>query len=307
MILTVTLNAALDVTYRVAELRSGESNRVSTVDTRAGGKGVNVARVLHHLGQDTLVTGLAGGSTGTAILADLAGAGIPQALQDIDGAARRTVTVVSTQDGSATTFNEPGPVVSPGEWADFIVRYRELADRADIVVLSGSLPAGLPEDAYAQLIGRSRTVTILDTSGPALLGGLAGEPHVVKPNAGELAEVTGTDTPSAGAARLRDLGARAVVASLGADGLLAVTESGSWHARGPETVHGNPTGAGDACVAALAAGLATGAAWPAVLADAVALSAAAVAHPLAGDVDQDTYRRLKPRVAVEELDADPDR
>jgi 1-phosphofructokinase family hexose kinase len=303
VILTVTLNAALDVTYRVAELRPGESHRVSAVDSRAGGKGVNVARVLHHLGHETLVTGLAGGATGAAVRADLAAAGIPTALHEVAGEARRTVTTVSTQDGSATAFNEPGPVVSPREWADFLDRYRELAGRARVVVLSGSLPAGLPEDAYAQLTGDA--VTILDTSGPPLLAGLAGRPHVVKPNAAELAEVTSADSPAAGAARLRELGARAVVASLGAEGLLAVTESGGWRARGPETVRGNPTGAGDACVAALAAGLATGAPWPEVLADAVALSAAAVAHPLAGDVDPDTYRRLKPRVAVEDLDADP--
>lgn len=306
MILTVTLNAALDVTYRIDGLRSGETHRVSTVEERAGGKGVNVARVLHGLGHDTLVTGLAGGATGAAIRADLADAGIPAALHEVAGSARRTVTAVSTQDGSATAFNEPGPVVAAGEWVEFVARYRELAGRADVVVLSGSLPAGLPEDAYAQLIARPRATTILDTSGPALLAGLAGQPDVVKPNAAELAEVTGADTPAAGAGRLRALGARAVLASLGADGLLAVTESGSWRARGPENVHGNPTGAGDACVAALATGLATGAPWPTTLADAVALSGAAVAHPLAGDVDQETYHRLKPLVAVEELDAGTD-
>lgn len=307
MILTVTLNAALDVTYRVRELRPGEAHRVSTVDTRAGGKGVNVARVLHSLGHDTLVTGLAGGEAGEAIRAELATAGIPEVLHEVAGPARRTVTAVSTQDGSATAFNEPGPVISVREWVDFIARYRELAGRADVVVLSGSLPAGLPDDAYAQLIMRARTRTILDTSGPALLAGVTAAPHVVKPNAPELAAATGGGDPAAAATRLRELGARAVVASLGADGLLAVSESGAWRARCPETLRGNPTGAGDACVAAIAAGLASGEEWPEVLADAVALSAAAVAHPLAGGVDLATYRRLKPVVAVEESHAHPDR
>ena len=129
---------------------------------------------------------------------------------------------------------------------------------------------------------------------------------MIKPNADELA-VTGLADPLAAARRLRERGAGAVVASRGADGLLAVTADGCWRAAAPEPVHGNPTGAGDACVAALAAGLAAGTPWPELLADAVALSAAAVACPLAGDVDLPTYRRLAPLVAVEELDADPDR
>jgi tagatose 6-phosphate kinase len=98
-----------------------------------------------------------------------------------------------------------------------------------------------------------------------------------------------------------------VVASLVLDGILAVTGDGCWGAAPPEPIRGNPTGAGDACVAALAAGLAAGRPWPELLADAVALSGAAVACPLAGDVDLPTYRRLAPLVVVEVLDADPDR
>jgi len=116
----------------------------------------------------------------------------------------------------------------------------------------------------------------------------------------------GTGVLLTAARRLRDRGAGAVVVSLGAGGLLAVTGAGVWRAR-PEPLRGNPTGAGDACVAALAAGLAAGTAWPALLADAVALSAAAVACPLAGEVDLDVYRRLAPAIEVEELDAHADR
>jgi tagatose 6-phosphate kinase len=308
LILTVTLNAALDVTYRVPALVPGATHRAVRTGVRAGGKGVNVARVLHALGHDTVATGFAGG----AIRDDLAAAGIREAFVDPAIPDRRTVTVVSEQDGSATAFNEPGPRLSIEDWAWFTARYRELASRADVVVLSGSLPPGLPDHAYAQLLGATTTPTILDTSGPPLLEGVAARPHVVKPNADELAQAprehdTDAVDPLAAARRLRERGAGAVVASLGVDGLLAVTGDGCWRAAAPEPIRGNPTGAGDACVAALAAGLAAGRPWPELLADAVALSGAAVACPLAGDVDLPTYRRLAPLVVVEVLDADPDR
>ncbi|MCT2583351.1 1-phosphofructokinase family hexose kinase [Actinophytocola gossypii] len=295
MILTVTLNAALDVTYHVPALVPGESHRVSEVAVRAGGKGVNVARVLRALGHNALVTGFAGG---TEIQADLAAAGIPESLVALDAPVRRTVTVVA--DGDATVLNEPGPRVSISDWSRLVGDFHQLAERADVVVLSGSLPPGLPSDAYAQLIRTTTTPVILDTSGQALLDGVPAGPRLVKPNAEELAAVTGHDDPRAGAEWLRARGVGAVLASFGEDGLLAVTADGVWRAR-PEPMRGNPTGAGDACVAALAAGIAAGAGWPELLADAVALSAAAVACPLAGDVDLDIYRRLAPDIEVEEL------
>lgn len=306
MILTVTLNAALDVTYEVASLRLGESHRTRrNPAVRAGGKGLNVARVLHALGHDTMVTGLVGGETGAAIRADVVASGLREGLLDMAGPSRRTVTIVSTQDGTATAVNEPGPPVSISDWADFVGGYHALAARAGMVVLSGSLPPGLPNDAYAQLIRATPTPTILDTSGDALLAGLAARPDVIKPNADELLAATGETDPVRAARTLHSRGPGAVVASLGRDGLVAVTDTGVWRARLPEPVHGNPTGAGDACVAALAAG--RDLPWPERLADAVAVGAAAVARPLAGEIDLDTYRRLRPLITLEELDAHADR
>jgi tagatose 6-phosphate kinase len=307
VILTVTLNAALDVTYRVPELLPGATHRVDGVVARAGGKGVNVARVLRALSHEALVTGLAGGTTGAAIRQDLASSGLPDELVPIAGEARRTVTVVDAAGGTATVFNEPGAAVTADEWAEFLAVYRDLVGRAAVVVLSGSLPPGVPQDAYAQLIRLAAgTTTILDTSGRPLLAGLPSGPDVIKPNADELG-VAGANTPMDAAIRLRQAGAGAVVASLGPAGLLAVTGDGAWRATPPEPVVGNPTGAGDACVAALAAGLATGTPWPGVLVEAVAVSAAAVAAPVAGDIDPSAYRRLLPAIVVKELHAHADR
>ncbi|WP_410599231.1 1-phosphofructokinase family hexose kinase [Amycolatopsis sp. lyj-90] len=291
MIVTVTPNTALDVTYTVDGLRPGEVHRVGDVRNRAGGKGVNVARVLHALGADVRAVLTAGGATGSAVVADLAAVGVAAEAVPIGGETRRTTTVLAG-DGSVTLLNEPGPRLTEDEWQAFAVAVR--ARRADVLVCSGSLPPGA--GGYAGLLGASPS--ILDTSGEALLAGLTGKPSVVKPNADELREVTGLRDPVAAAAELREAGAGAVVVSLGHEGLLAVTGSGTWHAAPSTVLRGNTTGAGDAVVAALALGLSRRESWPDILRRAVALSGAAVLGPLAGDVDLAHYQAEQGLVAV---------
>jgi tagatose 6-phosphate kinase len=280
MIVTITPNLALDVTYELPELRPGETHRVRAVHSRAGGKGVNVARVLRALGHDVLVLGLAGGPTGEAVRADLDASGLAHELVPCAGETRRTVALVA--GGEATMLAEPGPVVAEDEWAALEARVPD----ADMVVVSGSLPPGVPPEAVARLAARDVPV-IVDTSGEALRHA-APYAWAVKPNAEELAEVAGTGDPVAGA---RLLGARTAVVSLGAEGLLAVTGEEVHRVPPPRVVTGNPTGAGDAVVAALAAG--AGTPWPELLKDAAALSAAAVLAPLAGSYDAGAYEEFR--------------
>ncbi|MGK4578972.1 1-phosphofructokinase family hexose kinase [Kitasatospora sp. HPMI-4] len=304
MILTVTLNAALDITYRLDRLHRHGGNRVGAVAERAGGKGVNVSRVLHALGQRTAVTGLAGGLTGAALRRDLAAAGLLDHLLPIDGESRRTVAVVEEQAGDTTILLEPGPVVRPGEWARFLDHLGGLLPGAAAVVFSGSLPRGVPGDAYARLVRLAHAhgvPAVLDADGEALRAALPARPAVIKPNVDELAAATGLADPVAAARSLQAAGAGAVIASLGPEGLIALTSHGGWRARPPERLAGNPTGAGDAAVAALTLGLVTGASWPDRLAEAVALSAAAVAAPLAGDFDPAVHHRLRSLVDVRPL------
>ncbi|WP_340688257.1 1-phosphofructokinase family hexose kinase [Amycolatopsis coloradensis] len=291
MIVTVTPNTALDVTYTMDGLRPGDVHRVREVRHRAGGKGVNVARVLHTLGADVRAIFTAGGSTGAAVVGDLAAAGIAAGVVPIGGETRRTTTVLAG-DGSVTLLNEPGPRLTGDEWQALAAAVR--ARKPDVLVCSGSLPPGA--GGYAGLFGDAPS--ILDTSGDALLAGLAGKPTVVKPNADELREVTGLRDPVAAAAELRKAGAGAVVVSLGPEGLLAVTGSGTWHAAPSTVLRGNTTGAGDAVVAALALGLSRVEPWPDILRRAVALSGAAVLGPLAGDVDLAHYQAEQGLVAV---------
>jgi tagatose 6-phosphate kinase len=299
VIVTVTLNLALDVTYTVGEIAWHAANRVTAVSERAGGKGVNVARVLAALGHRAVVCGLVGGPTGEAITAELDAAGMPTALTPIAGANRRTVAVVDSSVGDATGFWEPGPTVTEGEWHEFQDAYETVLVEAAAVVLSGSLPPGLPAGAYRELCRRAADAgvpAILDADGDALRAGLAGRPALIKPNRDELARVAGGGDWVAAADGLRAAGAGSVAVSAGADGMIAVTPEGVWRAAPPERVAGNPTGAGDAAVAALTAGIVDGRTWPERLADAVALSAAAVGTPVAGGFDDELYRRLRDRV-----------
>jgi tagatose 6-phosphate kinase len=311
MILTVTPNVALDVTYRVDRLLPGSSHRVRDVQERAGGKGINVARVLRALGHDTTVLGFVGGATAATITEDLARAGLPAELVGVDGPTRRSVAVVDAHSGTATLFNEAGPPVSPARWQELEALLAARLPRAAGLVVAGSLPPGAADDACARLVRLAadhRVPVLVDVAGAALLRAAEAGADIVKPNAGELLDATGRTDPDAAAADLARRGAKAVVVTCGDAGMTARTREGSWRAAPPERVAGNPTGAGDAAAAALIAGAAAGTPWPERLGDAVALSAAAVARPTAGGFDPDRYRGFVRQVLVERHHAPgPDR
>lgn len=305
MILVVALNPALDVTHRLGRVDWAGVNRPDAVHARPGGKGPNVARVLHLLGADVLLAGLAGGHTGNELKAALGAARVPAVFAEIAGTTRRTFAIVDSGRAQTAMFNEPGPLVTEAEYAAFTVVFAEALPRSSAVVLSGSLPPGLPASTYADLIAtaaRAGVPTLLDASGQALRLGIAAGPAIVKPNLAELEAVAGRPLRRAGAfdveacavaaaaGDLRSRGAEAVVVTLGADGLLAVTGEGRWHAR-PQPVSGNPTGAGDAAAAALVQGLVTGSPWAERARRASALGAAAVAAPVAGEFAPGDYER----------------
>jgi tagatose 6-phosphate kinase len=310
VIVVVCLNPALDVTHYVAAVDWAGVNRPGAVHARPGGKGLNVARTLHALGTDVLVMGLAGGITGAGVAAALGRLGVPAVFTQISGETRRTFTVVDGRGGTAL-FSEAGPEVGAAEFARFRADYEKAVAGAAVVVLSGSLPPGLAAATYATLIEMAAVASVpavLDTHGEALLRGAAAGPAIVKPNLAELEALAGRrlSTPdgadrtavTAAAGRLRAVGAEAVVASLGPEGLLATTRDGRWQARPPATVAGNATGAGDAVAAALAHGLVLGRPWEERLRHAVALGAASAAAPVAGEFSHADYASALSGVAV---------
>ena len=197
MILTVTPNAALDITYEVDELVPHQSHRVTAVRQRAGGKGVNVASVLARMGHPVIATGLVGGAAGDEIRADLEARGVAARFVDGGGSSRRTVNVVSAVHGDATIFNEPGPELTGPGWQSLVAGARLLdgRGRGDRRGAVRQPPAGVPDDAYAELVdlGHAHGArVIVDADGAALRGALRSGPDLVTPNRAELARATGT-------------------------------------------------------------------------------------------------------------------
>ncbi|MGH3402891.1 MAG: PfkB family carbohydrate kinase, partial [Streptosporangiaceae bacterium] len=169
LVITVTcLNPALDITHEVAGVDWSGVNRPGRVRVRPGGKGLNVARTLLAIGAQARVLGLAGGGTGAEVTSALAGLGVPATFTPVGGETRRTFAVVDTRHRATALFNEPGPEVTADEYAAFLVTYEKtLADSA-AVVLSGSLPRGLPAGAYAELVAAAAAAgvpAVLDTHG----------------------------------------------------------------------------------------------------------------------------------------------
>jgi 1-phosphofructokinase family hexose kinase len=282
VICVVALNPALDITYHVAGVDWSGVNRPAQVSARPGGKGLNVARTL------------------LALVAFLSAA----------GDTRRTFTVVDTDRGCTTLFSEPGPAVTPEEYAAFGVTYEKSLVGCSAVVLSGSLPAGLAPGTYAALIAAAVTAgvpVVLDAHAEALRLGAAAGPAVVKPNLAELEAATGRglSTPggpelpavAAAARQLAASGAGAVVATLGPAGAWAVAGGRAWRVTTVPGASGNPTGAGDAVTAGLALGLVLRRPWEELLRHAVALGTAAAA-PVAGEFSDADYRRALGTVTV---------
>jgi tagatose 6-phosphate kinase len=307
-VVCAALNPALDITYASDRFVTGEANRVSRAHARAGGKAVNVARLLGQAGHDVIVTGFAGGLVGEEIRAQLDESHLRHRLVQSAAGSRRTVTAFSLADGQATAYNESGPRIEAAEWEQFADGFRELAGESAAVVLSGSLPAGLAPDTYRRLIelaADSGSVTFVDAHAGPLRAALGAKPLLVKPNEHELAEAFGLARPVSvpaaldAARQLLACGAQNVVVSLGVRGLLGVRPGTALLAR-PPAQRGNPVGAGDAALAALVAGHLDGQPWPDRLRHAAAMSAAAVRQPFAGQVSTDHVAELEALVQVGE-------
>jgi tagatose 6-phosphate kinase len=304
MILCVCLNPAVDVTYHLDELTIGTTLRVRGLSERAGGKGVNVARVLHALDEPVRLVAPAGDSTGEELRRRLADADLPARLVASGPPTRRTITVVD-DTGVATTLVEPATVDC---WPELLEAFHDELGSASVVVLSGSIPGGVPDDGIPTLVHAARAVgvpVIVDTHGAPLLAALEAGADLVTPNAEELAGATGDGEGSRSARILADRYAASVVASFGSAGVVAATPTGTWEARPAAARAGNPTGAGDALVAGLARALAhdrEALRHPEEpLRTAVALATAAVHAPVAGEVDPRVFEAELAGVTVRAL------
>ena len=323
MIVTVTLNAALDVKYEAEGLSWQSTRDVSRVRHRAGGRGVAVARVLHTFGHEVLAAGLTGGATGELLREDLGRSGIPVAFTEIGRESRRVLEVTDTASGQTMRLREPGPYVTTEELGRFAADYRRLLADATAVVLCGTLPAGLPPEIYGSLAtwaAEAGVPVILNAGGSALGYAASRRPDLVVPDTheddgAEDAELNRPDGALASGDALLRLGAAAVAIPSGRQ-VGVVTKAGRWNASlaspgpseldgsapgglassGPGGLDGSSPGSRGALVAGLVPGLLLGWSWPDLLRHAVAVAAAA--DP-SGDVNLAVYERLVDRVTVE--------
>lgn len=286
MIVTVTLDPCLEVRYQADRLEIGSVTRVGTVRQRAGGRGLAVARLLATFGHEVVAAGLAGGSAGDAIRADLARAGVPTAFTRIGAESRRVIRLATSADGQVTTIEEPAPYITTEELGRLATDYRRLLDGATAVVLCGALPASLPAETYGSFTSYAAAAAvpvILDAGGSALGYGMARGPAVVIPDL-----VAGQPEPAwTGQGSLVLVGGGAVRVQ---------TEAGRWCAdiRGP--LSPGPAGAfRDALVAGFVPGAALGWSWPDMLRHAIALAGSVTDD---GGPDLASYEALLPAVRI---------
>jgi 1-phosphofructokinase len=265
MIVTVTLNPALDKTASVDSMRPNALNRLRDVRIDAGGKGVNVSAMVKNLGGRTLATGFAGGSTGDELLARISERGIDHDFVRI-GAMTRINLKVMDGEGRLTELNEPGPVILQEEWEQLERKLIGLASGGNLFVLSGSLPGGLPADTYQRLcitLGSAGAPVFVDADGEAFRLALEAPPGYIKPNRYELLQCFGREKDKAPSeslllelcGNLLDRGVRLVALSLGAEGALFVSAEGCWRGEALPVPVRSTVGAGDSMVGALAYGL----------------------------------------------------
>ena len=313
MILTVTLNAAIDRTIAVPSFRLGHRHRAVESRTVAGGKGVNVARALKLLGRPVIATGLVGGATGARILEDLSGESILNDFTRIDGESRTNLAVIDPTSGEQTELNERGPEVSPEEVDRFVEKLLYLGQGATACVLAGSVPPGVDSSVYARLIGelsRLGVLCVLDTDGELMRAALLSEPAVVAPNQLEAEEAVGhefndSDDMAMGLSGLIEMGAgEAIITS--EVGCVAIVGQGQERRRYEveieplETV--SSVGSGDCFLAGYVAARYEGGSPKECLAYGVACGAESTQHLGAGTLAAAAVERLAGRVEVRELD-----
>jgi 1-phosphofructokinase family hexose kinase len=266
MILTVTLNPCIDKTVFVERHEIGRIIRAHSVKCIAGGKGVNVARVLKNLGADVLAFVLLGGHTGRIIRELAEQDGIEIHPLWISEPSRTVTTVLETSTGIQTAYVEPGPSVSKEEREKVWDELRRLIPRSEIVILSGSSPCPELDELYREAIalaGEMGVMAILDSRGRALNFGLEATPFMVKPNAAETREILGF-SPEDRKSRIKalrmyaEMGVELTVLSLGREGAWVWWRGEIYEVKPPPVKEVNPVGSGDSMVAGMAYGLIAG-------------------------------------------------
>lgn len=308
MITTVTLNVAVDKAYVIGEFQKGEVMRVKQCTNTAGGKGLNVAKVVKLCGENVLATGFVGGHSGAYVEQLLEEQKVDSAFVHISGETRCCINVLA-EDGSSTEFLEPGAPVSQEEVEHFLEEFDGIIDRSDVITISGSVPKGVDTAIYASMVRKIKEKgkkVILDTSGQLLEEGIKAAPTMIKPNSDEISALLGVSISNRqelieNGKKLQEKGIEYVVISLGGDGALVITKDAVYHGKPPKITPVNTVGCGDSMVAAFAVGLARNASIEECLRYAVSVSAANALTMATGNFREEDQKKLYDQVVVERL------
>ncbi len=264
MILTITLNPSVDIAYQLDTFHLDTVNRVEKVQKTAGGKGLNVTRVLKQIGEDVVATGFIGGDFGSYVKKQLTRNDIQNSFVEIGNETRNCIAVL--HDGKQTEILEQGPTIQEHEALNFIEHLEITLNNVDVVVISGSLPKGLASNYYVEIVELCKefgVAVVLDCSGEALKNVLESQqkPTVIKPNTEELSQLIGKEVTD-DIQELKSVlsgqlfqGIDWIVVSLGAQGAFAKHNDKFYRVRIPKIKVVNPVGSGDSTVAGIAASL----------------------------------------------------
>ena len=259
MIYTITLNPAYDKTYKVSSFEEGKTNRVQSVNTTVGGKGLNISRILSSLNTPNLALGIA-----DSIFVDfIASEGIKNDFTIITNPVRINIKILNTSKNIITELNEAGADVTEANIDEFKNNLVKYISGGDIAIFSGSLPPGVPYSFYRELIelcNKKSVISILDTSGAALKEGIKAKPFMIKPNIDELSYLTGKYLSSVSeiqteALKIASCGIDKVMVSMGKDGAVLASGKDVYYKKAPEVPVHSTVGAGDAMLAAFVAGM----------------------------------------------------
>lgn len=262
MIVTVTMNPAIDKTADVSHLEKGDLNRIKHVEMDAGGKGINVSKTIKELGGSSIAAGFVGGNGGSVIKNVLSDLGITTDFVEVPGETRTNLKVVE-DTGDVTEINEPGPEVSKEQMEALVSKLEGYAAEDTLFVLAGSIPSGVPKNAYAIITERVHAKgakVLLDADGELFSESLKASPDMLKPNRSELERHFGMDYRASEkelvkmGERLMDGGASMTAISLGQMGAIFLTKDKKYRCQGLRVKAHSTVGAGDAMVAAMAYG-----------------------------------------------------
>jgi 6-phosphofructokinase 2 len=308
MIYTITLNPALDRTLWIQKVRDDVSNRILEEKSFAGGKSVDVSKVLKNLGVDNIALGFVGGFAGRELEGRLLNEGIETDFVRVSGETRTNIIIHETGTGKQLAFNARGPEIKPDELMQFIEQLEKLPC-GDVVAIGGSIPLGVSPEIYRKIISlvkKCQAKVVLDVDGEALRQGIKALPNVIKPNIHELSELAGRelkglDDVVSAARSINQQGVEIVLVSMGAKGILLVSDGEQYLAVPPNVNVESTIGAGDSSVAGFIFGLVQGKDLKQCLIYAVAAGTATTLRQGTALCQKDDFERIVPLVLLTDL------